>query len=36
MKNTTHVHIVNHPRAIELIVPKTCDPSCFISKKNNA
>ena len=32
MKNATHVHIVNRPRALELLVPKTCDPACFSQK----
>lgn len=29
MKNATHVHIVNHPLAVPMIVPKTCDPGLF-------
>lgn len=32
MQNASHVHIINHKQALTLIVPKTCDMSCFTLK----
>ena len=32
MKNSSHVHIVNHRQAVSLIVPQTADLSCFSCK----